>query len=84
MPWQRSAWLMTGFLGLIFLGCKEAPPVPVAVKGKAQYEGGKPVAEMILTFHPQDESNKNTRPAQVTDWDQPFDRPPQSAGEQVQ
>ena len=67
MPWQRSAWCTAGFLGLVFLGCKEAPPVPVAIKGKAQYEGGKPVADMILTFHPQDESNKNTRPVQVTD-----------------
>jgi hypothetical protein len=72
MPWQRAAWLLTGLLACAFLGCKEAPPVPVVIKGKAQYDDGKPVAEMILTFHPQDESNKNTRPVQVTDKEGKF------------
>jgi hypothetical protein len=72
MASQRFAWLIPGLLYFFLLGCKEASPVPVAVKGKAQYEGGKPVADMILTFHPQDESNKNTRPVQVTDKDGNF------------
>jgi hypothetical protein len=67
MPWQRFTWLTAGLLGVMLLGCKQRPPAAVAIKGKAQYEGGKPVAEMILTFHPLDESNKNTRPVQVTD-----------------
>ena len=67
----RMAGFKAGSLGLAFLfllaGCKDKPPEPVSIKGKVQYEDGKPVSEMVLTFHPMDETNKNTRPVQVTD-----------------
>jgi|SRR6516162_66736 len=59
-------------LVLLNTGCKDKPPEPVPVKGIVRYEDDKPVAEMILTFHPQDESNKNTRPEQVTNKEGKF------------
>ncbi len=62
-------WALTlaAAAGLLAAGCKDKPPEAVSVKGKVQYQGGKPVVEMVLTFHPLDESNKNTRPVQITD-----------------
>jgi hypothetical protein len=48
------------------VGCKEKPPAMVPVNGKVVDKSGKPLVEKVLTFHPQDESNKNTRPSALT------------------
>jgi len=39
----------------------------VPVSGKVEDDRGKPVVEKILIFHPQDESNKHTKPEALTD-----------------
>jgi hypothetical protein len=50
--------------GALAAGCgKKAPPEQVTVKGKVVYPDGKPVTDLVLTFHPQEDVNKTSRPS---------------------
>jgi hypothetical protein len=60
---MAAAMVLVGILA----GCKDKSPEAASIKGKVQYADGKPVMEMVLTFHPLDETNKNTRPVLFTD-----------------
>jgi hypothetical protein len=60
-------------LSLALTGCGgEKEPVPVMVKGKVRYAGGKPVVNMVLIFHPLDDTRKRTTPSFVLDHDGRF------------
>lgn len=48
--------------GLVLLtGCSKKAPAPVSLKGKVVFADGKPVANMILSLHPDDEATKHER-----------------------
>jgi hypothetical protein len=60
---QHAIWLTAGLiLSLCLIGCGKKGPAPVAVKGQVQYADKKPVTNMVLTFHPLDDTNKNNSP----------------------
>lgn len=45
-------------------GCgKPKPPEPVTVEGKVVGIDGKPLTGLVLTFHPQEDVNKASRPS---------------------
>jgi hypothetical protein len=48
------------------------PEVPVPIKGKLVNAAGRPLANMVLTFHPQDELNKGNMRTPATDKDGRF------------
>jgi len=69
MPRWNIVWLTIGVILALFLpGCgKKKEPSPVAVTGQVRYASKKPVAEMVLTFHPLDDTNQSKLPAFLLD-----------------
>jgi hypothetical protein len=62
MPALRLVVLLAA--GTLAAGCgKKTPPEQVTVKGKVVYPDGKPVTDLVLTFHPQEDVNKTSRPS---------------------
>jgi hypothetical protein len=60
--------LLPGVALLVALvGCSSKPLEPVPVSGKVEYQGGKPLAVVVLAFHPLDDTNKNNYPTTQTD-----------------
>jgi hypothetical protein len=59
--------LGAGLLTLILAGCGKDPEPLVPVKGKVQDAAGKPVANVVLTFHPQEEVNKGKLASALAD-----------------
>jgi hypothetical protein len=69
MPGRNAIWRTAGVilsLGLPACGTKPEP-APVAVKGHVQYASKKPVTNMILIFHPLDDTRTNKIPSFVLD-----------------
>jgi len=69
----RRAWLTVLILAAV--GCaKSKPPAPppVAVSGKVVFAGSKPVVNMVISLHPQDEPNASNRPSGALDKDGRF------------
>jgi len=48
---------------LLAPGCGKKTPQPVTVKGKVVYPDGKPVTDLVLFFHPQEDVNKQSTPS---------------------
>jgi hypothetical protein len=61
--WHCRTCLGVGLMGLcvVLAGCRKPPPVPVPVKGRVQGPPGQSVNGLLLTFYPDDESNKKGR-----------------------
>lgn len=58
---KTNVWstIVAGLWLLSLTGCGgEKEPAPVPVKGKVQYAGGRPVVNMVLIFHPLDDTRK--------------------------
>jgi hypothetical protein len=54
-------------------GCrKKTPPQPVDVAGKAEKADGKPLAQVLLRFHPQDPGSDQAAPTCATGADGAF------------
>jgi hypothetical protein len=52
---------------LLLAGCtKPPPPAFVTVKGRL-LRSGKPLTQMVVTFHPREDQNKNNRPIAAVD-----------------
>jgi hypothetical protein len=66
---RSVAWLCAV---ICLAGCHKKPLDPVVVKGRAVFEGGKPLAEVVLSFYPRDSTNSQQLPAAVTDKDGNF------------
>jgi hypothetical protein len=54
----RAGVLLTGAVALALAGCGKEAEAPVPVQGKVVQAQGQPVADIIVTFHPQEEVNK--------------------------
>src|SRR5262245_61608164 len=69
---MRTAALVA-FLSLATVaGCAKSklpPPPPVPISGKVVYADGKPVANMVIFLHPQDEPAAGERPNGALDKD---------------
>lgn len=61
-----TALALVFFLGAA-AGCAKQPVPPVDVQGKVVNAAGKPFAEIVLTFHPQDDANRGELPSPLTD-----------------
>jgi hypothetical protein len=69
----RFWWGVVWVLAFTLAGCSKEPSAkPVPVKGKLLSADGQPVANMVLTFHPQEDANKTNSPQGVTDKDGAF------------
>jgi hypothetical protein len=71
--WSQAGLALASLLVLPLTGCggKKAEPL-VPVKGRLVNAAGKPLANVILTFHPQEEVNKGHRGDAFTDKDGRF------------
>jgi hypothetical protein len=70
---SRGVVLLAGTLAVFLLaGCGKKVEVPVPVKGKVTNAQGKPIANAMLTFHPQEEVNKKEYPQARLDADGTF------------
>lgn len=60
----RALWVVLLLAaGILAAGCGKKPqPAKVTVKGKVVYTGGKPVTDLVLTFYPQEDANKQNIP----------------------
>jgi hypothetical protein len=57
---------LAGALALCLAGgCGQQPAAPVAVAGRVVASDGKPFPRLVLSFHPQDESNRRNMPSAV-------------------
>jgi hypothetical protein len=54
-PLFLMSWLLLTFAAS---GCKKKELMPVPIKGQVSYPNGTPVKNLIITFHPQEETNK--------------------------
>jgi hypothetical protein len=57
--WSGALPLTAALLLCVTSGCRREPPAPVEVHGRVEKADGKPAREVVLTFHPLDETNKN-------------------------
>lgn len=69
---MRMAALVLSLLMFGVAGCakpKPPPPTPVPISGTVVYADGKPVANMVIFLHPQDEQAESERPNGALDKD---------------
>ena len=58
---KRLAELTKSEWGIVTAGCARKPAQEVEVGGRVEDGEGKPVAKLVVRFHPQDEENKMGR-----------------------